>query len=132
MNDAAVPTTCRELRSTVTEDGEATLVIGECDVPEPGPDEVVVRVGAGVADVNCSRPRAGIRTNVPIGVIRVVPDVLVLVTPPVFIALPAGVAIARSFLLVGPVQFGQGRSGHDDIAPRAAAARAALDVRREV
>ena len=46
MNDAAVPTTCRELRSTVTEDGEATLVIGECDVPEPGPDEVVVRVGA--------------------------------------------------------------------------------------
>ena len=46
MSDTAVPTTCRELRSTVTEEGDATLVIAECDVPAPGPDEVVVRVEA--------------------------------------------------------------------------------------
>ena len=46
MSDTAVPTTCRELRSTVTEEGDATLVIAECVVPEPGPDEVVVRVEA--------------------------------------------------------------------------------------
>ena len=46
MSDTAVPTTCRELRSTVTEEGDATLVIAECDVPEPGPDEVVVRIEA--------------------------------------------------------------------------------------
>ncbi|MFP5488120.1 MAG: alcohol dehydrogenase catalytic domain-containing protein, partial [Acidimicrobiia bacterium] len=45
MSDT-VPTTCRELRSTVTDAGDATLVIAECDVPEPGPDEVVVRVEA--------------------------------------------------------------------------------------
>lgn len=46
MTDDAVPTTCRELRSTVTEDGAATLVLAECDVAAPGPDEVVVRVEA--------------------------------------------------------------------------------------
>ena len=46
MSDTDVPTTCRELRSTVTEDGEATLVIADCEVPAPGPDEVVVRVEA--------------------------------------------------------------------------------------
>lgn len=46
MSDAAVPTTCRELRSTVTADGDATLVVAQCDVPEPGPDEVVVRIEA--------------------------------------------------------------------------------------
>jgi NADPH:quinone reductase len=46
MSHDDVPTTCRELRSTVTEGGDATLVVAECDVPEPGPDEVVVRVEA--------------------------------------------------------------------------------------
>ena len=46
MSDTAVPTTCRELRSTVTDAGEATLVIAACEVPAPGPDEVVVRVEA--------------------------------------------------------------------------------------
>jgi NADPH:quinone reductase-like Zn-dependent oxidoreductase len=46
MSDTAVPTTCRELRSTVTENGDATLVVAECEVPEPGPDQVVVRVEA--------------------------------------------------------------------------------------
>ncbi len=46
MRDFDVPATCRELRSTVTEDGGATLVISETDVAEPGPDEVVVRVEA--------------------------------------------------------------------------------------
>lgn len=40
------PPSCRELRSTVLESGEVTLVIGECAVPEPGPDQIVVRVEA--------------------------------------------------------------------------------------
>lgn len=46
MIDDDVPATCRELRSTVTEDGAATLVLAGCDVAAPGPDEVVVRVEA--------------------------------------------------------------------------------------
>lgn len=46
MSDVAVPTTCRELRSTVTEDGDATLVVAECELPAPGPDQVVVRIEA--------------------------------------------------------------------------------------
>jgi NADPH:quinone reductase len=45
MSDT-VPITCRELRSTVTEAGDATLVVTDCDVREPGPDEIVVRVEA--------------------------------------------------------------------------------------
>ena len=93
---------------TLQSDHDINNLIGQYYAPhlhakDGRPGEVFVRVGAGVADVNSSRPRTGIRTNVPIGVIRVVPDVLVLVTPPVFIALPEGVVIARSFLLVGPV-----------------------------
>jgi NADPH2:quinone reductase len=46
MSDAPVPNTCRELRSTVTEEGTATLVIAECEVPAPGPEDVVVRIEA--------------------------------------------------------------------------------------
>ena len=65
-------------------------------------------------------------------VIIVMPDVLV-VAAAALIALPAGVPIARSLLLVGPVPAGLvAGSGHDDVAPRAAAAHAALDARREV
>jgi NADPH:quinone reductase-like Zn-dependent oxidoreductase len=41
-----VPSTCRELRSTVTEDGFVTFAIREAEVPTPGPDEVVVRIEA--------------------------------------------------------------------------------------
>ena len=35
-----------ELRSTVTADGAVRLSLEESPVPEPGPDEVVIRVGA--------------------------------------------------------------------------------------
>lgn len=41
-----MPTTTRELRSTVTDDGTITLAIGDADVRRPGSDEVVVRIGA--------------------------------------------------------------------------------------
>ena len=46
MTSNDVPTTGHELRSTVTEDGKVTLAMRECDIPEPGPDQVVVRIGA--------------------------------------------------------------------------------------
>jgi len=47
MTDTSVPATGLELRSTVTEsDSLATLALREYDIAEPGPDEVVVRVGA--------------------------------------------------------------------------------------
>ena len=39
-------TTNLELRSTVTGDGTLRLTLDESPVPEPGPDEVVIRVGA--------------------------------------------------------------------------------------
>ncbi len=41
-----VPSTFRELRSTVTEEGTVTMTIRESDLAEPGADEVVVRVEA--------------------------------------------------------------------------------------
>lgn len=46
MSDTSLPTTGHELRSTVTDDGRVTLAIREFDIAEPGPDEVVVRIGA--------------------------------------------------------------------------------------
>lgn len=46
MSEQDLPSTCRELRSTVTEAGDVTLVIGECEIAPPGADEVVVRVEA--------------------------------------------------------------------------------------
>jgi len=46
MPDVAVPATTLELRSTVDDDGTVTLAMREADVPEPGPDEVVVRIEA--------------------------------------------------------------------------------------
>jgi NADPH:quinone reductase len=42
----AVPSTTRELRSTVTDDGAVTLAVSEAEVAAPGPDEVVVRIQA--------------------------------------------------------------------------------------
>lgn len=45
MSDA-IPTTGRELRSTVTHDGRVTLAMREFEVAQPGPDEVVVRIEA--------------------------------------------------------------------------------------
>ncbi|NNE12782.1 MAG: NADH oxidase, partial [Ilumatobacter sp.] len=41
-----VPSTGRELRSTVNDDGTVTLAVREFDLAEPGPDEVVIRVEA--------------------------------------------------------------------------------------
>ena len=46
MSDNAFPSTGHELRSTVTDDGTVTLAIREFDIAEPGPDEVVVEIGA--------------------------------------------------------------------------------------
>jgi len=43
---ASLPTTCLELRSTVTDDGLVTLAVRETDVRAPGDDEVVVKVEA--------------------------------------------------------------------------------------
>ncbi len=52
MTDSAVPATCLELRSTLTDDGTVTLALHETDVAEPGDDQVVVRIEA--APVNPS------------------------------------------------------------------------------
>ena len=41
-----VPSTTRELRSTVTDDGTITIDVRETDLPEPGPDQVVIRIEA--------------------------------------------------------------------------------------
>ena len=46
MTDADVPSTTRELRSTVTEDGTLTVDVRSTDVAEPGPDQVVVQIHA--------------------------------------------------------------------------------------
>jgi NADPH:quinone reductase-like Zn-dependent oxidoreductase len=46
MADATVPTTCLELRSTLTDDGTVTLGLRETEVPVPRDDQVVVRVEA--------------------------------------------------------------------------------------
>lgn len=45
MSDA-LPTTCLELRSTVTDDGRATVAVRDAPVVDPGDHEVVVRVEA--------------------------------------------------------------------------------------
>ena len=45
-DDSTVPTTTRELRSTVDEDGRVTLAVREADLAAPGPDEVTVRIEA--------------------------------------------------------------------------------------
>ena len=41
-----VPSTGREIRSTVTDDGRVTMAVQETEIPAPGPDEVVLRIGA--------------------------------------------------------------------------------------
>ena len=50
MSDSTVssppPTTGLELRSTLSDDGTATLALHEYDVAPPGDDEVVVRIEA--------------------------------------------------------------------------------------
>lgn len=46
MTEADFPSTTRELRSTVTEDGTLTVDVRSADVAEPGPDQVVVRIHA--------------------------------------------------------------------------------------
>ena len=46
MSTTDLPATGHELRSTITDDGRVTLAMRECDIPEPGPDQVVVRIGA--------------------------------------------------------------------------------------
>ena len=46
VTDPAVPTSTRELRSTVTEDGTLTVDVRSADIAEPGPDQVVVRIHA--------------------------------------------------------------------------------------
>jgi NADPH:quinone reductase len=43
---ASVPTSTRELRSTVSEDGTVTLALRETAIVVPGPDDVVVRIEA--------------------------------------------------------------------------------------
>lgn len=45
-DQTSVPTTTRELRSTVSDDGSVTLGISETEVAAPGSDEVVVRIEA--------------------------------------------------------------------------------------
>ncbi len=42
----SVPSTTRELRTTVTADGQITLDVRETDLPAPGPDQVVVKIAA--------------------------------------------------------------------------------------
>lgn len=47
MSDSdALPTSTRELTSTVTSDGTVTLAIGTTDLAAPGPEQVVVRIEA--------------------------------------------------------------------------------------
>ncbi|WP_420450913.1 zinc-binding dehydrogenase [Ilumatobacter sp.] len=84
MSDRAnVPTTTRELRSTIADDGEVTLAIAESELSPPGDDQVVVRVDAAPinpsdlgmmfagADLSQARPadgdHAGVRVPVPGG-----------------------------------------------------------------
>lgn len=43
---ADLPTTCLELRSTVTDDGKATLALRRSDIAELGDDQVLVKVEA--------------------------------------------------------------------------------------
>ncbi len=42
----SLPTSTRELRSTLEESGALSLTLGEADVASPGPDDVVVRIEA--------------------------------------------------------------------------------------
>ncbi len=46
MSDSAAPSTTRELRSTVTEDGTLTVDVRTADLAAPGPDQVVVEIHA--------------------------------------------------------------------------------------
>ena len=46
MTESAAPTTTRELRSTVTDDGTLTVDVRSAPVAAPGPDEVVVEIHA--------------------------------------------------------------------------------------
>ncbi len=46
MTDSGFPSTTRELRSTVSEDGTLTVDVRSADVAEPGPDQVVVEIHA--------------------------------------------------------------------------------------
>ncbi len=46
MTDSGFPSTTRELRSTVTDDGTLTVDVRSADVVEPGPDQVVVQIHA--------------------------------------------------------------------------------------
>lgn len=46
MTDSGFPSTTRELRSTVTEDGTLTVDVRSADVVAPGPDQVVVEIHA--------------------------------------------------------------------------------------
>jgi NADPH:quinone reductase-like Zn-dependent oxidoreductase len=46
MTDVDLPTTIRELRSTVSDDGDVVLAIHEAELTAPGDQEVVVRVEA--------------------------------------------------------------------------------------
>ena len=69
------------------------------------------------------------RANGPVPT-SVIPEVLRAAT---VVALPAGVAVARPTLLVGPMPAALiAGSGHDDVTPLAATTLAALDVRREI
>ncbi len=89
-------------------------------------------VFVGVVDFHSSRTFADIITNIPSRVRFTVPDVHV-GTAAAVVTFPAVPIVARPTLLVGPMPaFMVTGSGHDDVAPRAAAARAALDTRREV
>ncbi len=46
MSDSVTPSTTRELRSTVTEDGTLTVDVRTAEVVAPGPDQVVVEIHA--------------------------------------------------------------------------------------
>ena len=46
MNDSDIPTSARELRSTLSDDGVVTLSLRHYDLATPGDDEVLVRIEA--------------------------------------------------------------------------------------
>ena len=53
------PTTALQLRSLVRASGELEVSLQEVPVPEPGADEVLVRIEA--TPINPSRPRPAVR-----------------------------------------------------------------------
>ena len=81
-------------------------------------------------DIHAYRGRAAApRANGPVPA-TVIPEVIRATT---VVALPAGVAVARPTLFVGPMPAALiAGSGHDDVTPLAATTLAALDVRREI